>query len=264
MKYLLLLLLSLSCYSQDRLRALSIFQEDKEPPLTIYEEVIDDYKHFYSKDTIDNSLFWIGLGAVFANTNIDHGFSHWYANNIRSEKLDKFSGDVKHFGEGSETLPILLGATLIGYGLEHYGLDYNGYVYDWGSKSLRTMLVGGPMLLASQRIVGAGRHVDGDDSYWKPFNDANGVSGHAFMGAVPFITAAHMTDDPLLKATFYAGSTLCAWSRVNDDHHYLSQAVLGWSLAYVSSLAVFEKQSPIQLAIICDGNRYGISFSLKF
>jgi membrane-associated phospholipid phosphatase len=75
-------------------------------------------------------------------------------------------------------------------------------------------------------------------SYWQPFRHANAVSGHAFMGAVPFITAAQMTDRPCVKGLLYALSGFTAWSRVNDDAHYLSQVLLGWYVAYLSVRAV--------------------------
>jgi hypothetical protein len=47
-----------------------------------------------------------------------------------------------------------------------------------------------------------------------------------------------MTDSPLWKTAFYAGSTLPGISRINDDAHYASQAVLGWWLAYLAASAV--------------------------
>jgi hypothetical protein len=52
------------------------------------------------------------------------------------------------------------------------------------------------------------------------------------------MTAAQMSDKPCVKGLFYALSTFPAWSRVNDDAHYLSQALLGWYLAYLSVRAV--------------------------
>ena len=80
-------------------------------------------------------------------------------------------------------------------------------------------------------------------SHWHPFRRANAVSGHAYIGAIPFITAAQMTDKPVVKGLFYVLSTVCAWSRINDDAHYLSQAVLGWYLAYLSVRAVTKTES---------------------
>lgn len=69
-------------------------------------------------------------------------------------------------------------------------------------------------------------------SQWHALRDNNGISGHAFMGSLPFITAAKMTQSPASKALWYAGSTIAPLSRVNDGAHYSSQVALGWWLAF--------------------------------
>jgi hypothetical protein len=95
-----------------------------------------------------------------------------------------------------------------------------------------------------QATLGASRPGETDhESRWKPFDDTNAVSGHAFVGAVPFITAAKMTENPFVKGSLYFCSTLTAWSRVNDDRHYLSQACLGWWMAYLACDAVQATES---------------------
>lgn len=247
MKYLItFLLLTISIYAQDRLALFTGTENtfSKRTEINLYEDIILDYEHFYSKKTFDNSLFWLTAGVLLSSIDIDYTLSHWYQDNVRSEKSDRWSGEFKHYGNGEKTLPILAGSALLGYGLQRWGVDGEGYIYDWSSKSLRSIFVGTPVLLLSQKT--------------------SNVSGHAFMGAIPFITAAQMTDDIIFKTSFYLGSTLCAWSRVNDDEHYLSQSLLGWSLAYVSTLAVFDRESAITLSPFIDNGRWGINFSIKF
>jgi len=58
------------------------------------------------------------------------------------------------------------------------------------------------------------------------------------MSSLPFINAAKMTDRPILKATFYAGSLLGPLSRINDNDHYPSQVALGWWMAFVAASAI--------------------------
>ncbi len=53
-----------------------------------------------------------------------------------------------------------------------------------------------------------------------------------------FIDAAKMTDNCWLKTGLYACSVLPAWSRINDDAHFPSQAFLGWWMAYCAATAV--------------------------
>lgn len=65
------------------------------------------------------------------------------------------------------------------------------------------------------------------------------------MGAVPFLTAAEMTDDARIRPLLYLGSGLAGTSRINDDAHYLDSASLARILTrsvsegtiYVKSLA---------------------------
>ena len=94
-------------------------------------------------------------------------------------------------------------------------------------------------MLLMQEVLGSSRPADtGMPSQWSPFHASNGVSGHAFMGSVPFITAANMTDNIWAKAGLYFCSTFTGWSRINDDKHYLSQVCLGWWMGYLSCQAV--------------------------
>lgn len=95
-------------------------------------------------------------------------------------------------------------------------------------------------MLLMQWATGGSRPTE-DDSHWRPFHDNNGVSGHAFIGAVPFLTAGRMgQDNRLARYLLYAASALPAWSRVNDNAHYPSQAFLGWFLAWEATGAVFQ------------------------
>lgn len=213
---------------------------------------------FYARETlrtdVDNYLslrtagiVGVGLGAaaIMANTDIDEDIQFWYQNHVRDYRTDEFSGDAKQWGEGKIVVPILAGCMLLG------ALPCDDPVTntlgDWGERSLRAGLIGTPLMMATQYAVGASR--PGEDrhgSAWQPFSDVNGASGHAYIAAVPFITAAQMTDEPILKVGFYAASTVGGWSRINDDHHYASQVVLGWALAYAACVAVDRTELQLQ------------------
>jgi membrane-associated phospholipid phosphatase len=106
-------------------------------------------------------------------------------------------------------------------------------------------VVGAPPLYALQWATGASRPDESSaGSRWKPFQDANGVSGHAFVGAIPFLAAADMVESPLLKGTLYVCSTFVGFSRMTTDSHYPSQVFLGWYLAWASARAV-AKPTPL-------------------
>jgi hypothetical protein len=190
----------------------------------------DDYRNFYL-DT--NNLIRSGVGiagaAVLANTSMDVDIQDYYQDRLRGNTTDSFAGAFKVPGEVFITIPALLGTHLFLSDTTGAGL--------WAQRSLRAIAVGAPTVLLLQNITGGARPSE-DDSKWRPFEQSHGVSGHAFIGAVPFITAAVMNDNPYIKGALYGFSVLPGLSRINDNKHYISQAALGWYLAYLSCSAV--------------------------
>lgn len=77
-------------------------------------------------------------------------------------------------------------------------------------------------------------------SRWRPFHDGNGVSGHAFMGAIPFLAAAEPAENHWAESGRVAASVLPGFSRLTDAEHDPSQVLIGWSLAYPAASAVSE------------------------
>jgi hypothetical protein len=116
----------------------------------------------------------------------------------------------------------------------------NWAVSEWGRRSLRSFLVGGPAVLTLQYVLGSDRPEKNlpNGSYWSPFRSSHGVSGDAFVGGIVFMNAAEMTDNLPLKSALYAASAIPAWTRVCHDKHCLSQVIMGWWLAYLSTRSV--------------------------
>jgi len=52
------------------------------------------------------------------------------------------------------------------------------------------------------------------------------------------MTAAQLSCNAWLKYTLYTASTVCGWSRINDNQHYFSQSLMGWWIALVATEAV--------------------------
>jgi hypothetical protein len=81
------------------------------------------------------------------------------------------------------------------------------------------------------------------------------------MGAVPFLTLAGMTDDPLAKCFFYACSPWTGMTRINDNVHYLSQVWLGWWMAYLACDAVNKTETgkgPLLITPLCTPEMTGV------
>lgn len=210
------------------------------------EGVVSDHCEFYSADSMTRLAAGVGAGALMANTAFDeHFLRDTYAENIvlaPSDELYEVFHEPKFLGEGYYTIAAFAATALAEPLIDD--LPFGSETAEWGQRSLRTILVGAPPMLALQVLTGGSRPGETTaGSKWKPFQDNNGVSGHSFMGAVPFMSAAKMTANVWLKSGLYVVSALPALSRVNDDDHYFSQAFLGWWIAYVAASAVDNSHS---------------------
>ena len=229
----------------------------------IAETIINDYRAFYSHERLTRMGLGFGAGAIVANTNIDRYVQDRYQSGLRNSGTDDFGDAAKVLGEGKYLIPI----ALLSAGTKY--IDDNSPIGAWGAYTSRAYLTGGPAALLMQRVTGGSRPRESEnDSRWRPFDDNNGVSGHAFIGAVPFLTLSRMIEDnDLLKYLAYAGSFLAAWSRVNDDSHYLSQAALGWYMAWESVDAVFaseKKKGNVFIVPTIDANSSMLSLVIEW
>jgi len=115
----------------------------------------------------------------------------------------------------------------------------------WGRANFEAMCVGLPMLWTTQRVLGSNRPSSRDGSpHWRPFEHANAASGHAFMGAIPWWNLARRLNPVLARGAAGALGMVAGWSRLNDRKHYLSQVILGWTIAYNAVDAVGEYRVP--------------------
>src|SRR5262245_12199117 len=197
----------------------------------------DDYRNYYSGENLAELGLGIVAAAPLANTHADQAVRDWYQQDVRSRATDQVARVVKHAGEPWVTVPVYLVAELAERVADDATVD--AAVGEWGSRGLRAMAVGVPPLLVLQVTLGASRPNKGD-SHWHPFHDIHGVSGHSFVGAVPFLTAAMMAEDSCWCYPLVAASFLPGLSRINDDRHYLSQVALGWWMAYLATTSVRE------------------------
>lgn len=210
-----------------------------------FEIMKSDQVHFYSRENLRPAIGTLGVAAILANTTMDQEFSDWYQQDVRSNSLDEIANVTKSFGEQWPMVGAYVGASLGG---RLIGDDTR--IALWGDRSLRSMFVGVPPLLLFQKTLGASRPNDRPpSSNWHFWADDNGVSGHTFVGAVPFLVAAEMAEDRRAKATWLALSTLTGWSRINDNDHYLSQVIAGWWLAYASTRSVARSDASLNYEI---------------
>lgn len=202
--------------------------------------VVADHACFYDAGTMLGLGAGLAVAGLAANSQLDRDIYEDVLQEWRTEEWNEFRDNLVPFGDGAYVLPVLATTSLLAPAL---GGDAVG---EWGERSLRTILVGAPPVLALQRLTGAGRPesaANTTSSEWEPFRHSNGVSGHAFIGAVPFLTAAAMQDDPIVDALCYVGSAAVPAARLQGFRHYFSQVVLGWWIAYLATDAVNDATS---------------------
>ncbi len=220
--------------------AISATAQDENGLGRFWEDIRSDYTEFYTFEHLRWVYGGVVAGALLANTDVDERVDDWYQDNLRGAGSDRLSKWSRTFGEGLITVPLFAVATAAPLALPD--AEWAQPLGEWGERSLRTLLVGVPPMFLVQEVTSHTRPIADKHEGWGS-NDNKGVSGHAFMGAAPFINAAKMTDSRPLKAACYAASFLSGLSRINDEGHYLSHVLLGWGLAYWSASAVDRTES---------------------
>lgn len=216
-----------------------------------------DYRGFYLDLENHFALASVLAGAgILANTSADREVQEFYSSNLRSGPTDGLSDAFRLPGEALLIVPVVIGARLV---------VPDGPHAEWADRTLRAYFVGGPLALALQYATGGARPEEGS-SEWKPLRNNNGLSGHGFIGAVPFITAARMSGTLHMKTLFYGLSVMPALSRINDNKHYISQALLGWSIALLSAKTVEDASegSSVDIVPLINGGDFFITMHGRF
>ena len=219
-----------------------------------------DQRNFYSRSNLPGLVGGFTAAAVLANSSMDSDVSQWYQTDVRNEFTNDVSAWAKPFGEQWQVIPLYLAVSLIGRA-GYAGLK----AQEWADRSFRSMLVGVPPLLLAQKMVGSSRPGESSSSDWSFWSDNNGVSGHAFVGAIPFLIAAQLSDRAAISFVWTMASTLPAWSRINDNDHYLSQAVLGWWLAHIATRGMDVPRARTNSRIVpwSDGETVGMGIEIR-
>jgi hypothetical protein len=214
------------------------------------------------------NLCYLGLAAAvtapLAFTRIDRDFSDWYQTHLRSKGTDDWARVGYALGQHKYTVPIGLG--VMAAGMYWHDTPAGEAAYTWGNRTIRALAVGAPAVGVGQYGLGGNRPSEGG-SAWHPFRDNNTVAGHGFIGAVPFLAAASMTARPVLKTAFFAGSLWAPWARLNNDAHFLSQCILGWSIAYLSVRSVTQTDHAerwIHFVPIEEANGVGMALCFRY
>lgn len=180
----------------------------------------------------------MAVGALMANTSADEEIQDWYREDVRSESTDDFAESAEVLGD-DWVVPTFVVLGLVGeLAAEGEPGTAGSGLTGWVRRTGRAAIIGLPSVYYLQQITGGNRPSDGLGSGWEPFDGSHGVSGHTFLGAIPFLAVARMSDSRVVDTLAIAASTLAGWARMNDDQHYLSQVLLGWYVAWEATGAI--------------------------
>lgn len=205
------------------------------------QDIQNDFKNYFHKEKLIYLADSLIISGVLANTGLDSSIRKLWRVNIKGPTSNRFFKGPEYIGGISwVSFPMYFMSMAVGELGNEFKYHFGGPLYEWGYRNLRASILGGLQQVIFTHAIGSVRPCKNANSNWRPFNHKTGVSGHAFYGALPFLTAAHMTNPQPLRYLLIAASALPGIARINSDAHYASQVIMGWSLAYLSSVAVYE------------------------
>jgi membrane-associated phospholipid phosphatase len=165
------------------------------------------------------------VGGIAVASLADRGVNVWTQDH-RSSSSDDVAAIFKNGGQPVVVFGVGAGITLTGVISGHDRLRRTG------ERVLAATAVAGLTTGAIKFSVGRARPSETDDPYvFKPFsgNDAF-PSGHATLA---FALATSLSDEihkPWISAVLYTGAAGTAWSRLNDQRHWLSDVLMGGAI----------------------------------
>jgi membrane-associated phospholipid phosphatase len=180
-----------------------------------------------------------GVAGVLANTQLDENFQNWFQDSLVGDGDPDYAHWAHVLGE-----PWLFpaGAALL-WGVTEYidanpltrGRRVNTLLRNWSRQTTRAYLVAAPAVYLQGWVLGGSRPGEADyGSRWQPFDDNNAVSAHAAIGAVPFLVAARYTDKWYWRTLLIVASGFAGYAQLYDNSNYLSQVLLGYSIAFLA------------------------------
>jgi hypothetical protein len=200
-----------------------------------WETIRGDYSQFYSARGLGGLAAGLVAAGAVANSDADQEAFDWYHGEVGTG-ADSFADGADRLGEPAVGLGgAALGVALLGLVPEGEG---ERPAAAWVRRTARAYVVGLPAMYYLQQLVGSGRPDEPEGSQWQVFGETHGVSGHAFLAAVPLLTVVRTSDNRFVQGTALVASLATAWARVHQEEHYPSQAFLGWYLAWSATGAV--------------------------
>jgi membrane-associated phospholipid phosphatase len=169
-------------------------------------------------------------GGVGAASVFDRGMDAWVQDR-RSPTSDRWARAFRNGGQPEVVFGIpgaMLAAGLISGrpGLERAG-----------GRVLASVLLAGVLTGGTKEVTGRVRPFETHDQYlFRPFSGKDAFpSGHATMAFALATSLGAEIHNRAVSALLYAGATGTAWSRLNDQRHWLSDVLAGAAVGLTSA-----------------------------
>jgi membrane-associated phospholipid phosphatase len=191
----------------------------------------------------------------------------------RSAHTDRVARFAKPFGDGRYTIPVMA------------ALYCGGHLFG-SERAKRTALMGVESFVITGIFTEAIKHIshkhrpasgDLENILW----DGPGLtranlsfpSGHAASAfAVATVVATQYRETVIVPPLAYGAAAMCAYSRLNDNAHWMSDVLLGSAIGYFTAKAVtglhgsdtYRPKGNFDLAPVVNGRYAGLSLSYSF
>jgi len=161
----------------------------------------------------------------------------------RSETLDDLAGVFRQEGEPAYYAGVSLGVLAVGL------VAHNTNIQRAGGRLVTSVLLAGLASEGMKRLVGRSRPDEGVGAFeFHPFTSLKDSSGLQVRQAMPsghstaaFAVATSLADDidsPVADILLYTLAAGAAWSRINDDRHWLTDTAMGAVLGVTTAKLV--------------------------
>jgi membrane-associated phospholipid phosphatase len=240
-----------------------------------------DYLRGYLSDTGNiaaSALAWrpadwlkvsLLVGATLRLADEDEDIKTWVQRK-RDDRTNTIAAIGKPFGDGIYTLPVL-------------GVLYCCGRFSGNERLRRTALLGCESVVVSGVITGAikylahkprpsSREVDGIPWGGPAASTAHlsFPSGHSACAfAIGTVVAMEYKGNALVPPLAYAAAALCAFSRVNDNAHWMSDVIVGSAIGHLTARAIVGRhggghESRLGLEPLVSNRGTGLSLSYRF
>jgi membrane-associated phospholipid phosphatase len=182
------------------------------------------------------------LGGVAALTAVDEPAQR-YVQRHRSKTLDDISSAFRREGQPEYYATVSLGVLAVG------AVTGNAPIQRAGGRLVASVAMAGIATEGVKRLVGRSRPNEHVGAFqFHPFTSVKDSAGVQTRGALPsghtmaaFAVATSLADDiksPVVHVLLYTFAAGTAWSRINDNRHWLSDTALGAALGITSAKLV--------------------------